>query len=427
MEMKEIYSRYRECSAVSTDTRQIEEGTMFFALKGENFNGNKFAADALSKGARYAVVDEEGYKTDDRYILVKDVLETLQQLAHYHRKQLNIPVIAITGSNGKTTTKELVNMVLSKKFKTYATKGNLNNHIGIPLTLLAMKPGTEMAIVEMGANHQKEIEGYCAIVEPDFGLITNIGKAHLEGFGGLEGVKKGKGELYDYLLKNNKKVFINSSSEILMSMSKFSDPVLYSKKGDYYSAELIEASPYIRFTAENGEKITTHLLGAYNFENISAALCIGKYFGVEDVLANSAVASYNPQNNRSQVMRKGTNTIIMDAYNANPSSMKAAIENFSKVKADAKWLILGDMFELGEESISEHEKLGALINGMKFDKVVLCGKYMNHATKALPAAKYFEDKKALLQWLTDQHVSDATILLKGSRGMGLESVVEVIG
>src|SRR6478735_3352336 len=281
MQTELLYKCFRECNGVSTDTRQITKDVMFVALKGANFNGNLFAEEALNKGARYVVIDEAQYKKDDRYLLVEDGLSALQALAQFRRKQLNIPFIAITGSNGKTTTKELLNAVLSKKFKTYATKGNLNNHIGIPLTILAIPDNTEMAIIEMGANHQKEIEGYCVIAAPTHGLITNVGKAHLEGFGGFEGVKKGKGELFAFLKANNGVVFVNTSNAHLMEMSAgISTVVKYGSSGDTYAAKLLQADPFIRFVAENGEEVTTRLIGEYNFENISAALCVGKYFNV---------------------------------------------------------------------------------------------------------------------------------------------------
>ncbi len=428
MEIAEIYKKYLQCLGVSTDTRQIGKESMFFALKGANFNGNTFANSALQIGASYAVIDEEKYQTDERCILVSDALLALQQLANHHRRQFSIPFIAITGSNGKTTTKELVNAVLSAKYKAYATKGNLNNHIGIPLTLLAIKPDVEIAIIEMGANHQKEIEGYCKIAEPTHGLITNIGKAHLEGFGGFEGVKKGKGELYDFLLKTNGTAFINSSNEILKSISRFDEPVYYPQKGDFYSCSFAEASPFIKIQAENGELVTTQIIGAYNFENIAAALCIGKFFNVPAEVANKAVAAYDPQNNRSQAVSAGTNTLVMDAYNANPSSMKAAIENFAKVEAKTKAVILGDMFELGEESRGEHENLGKLLASLtgSFSKVLLVGKQMLYAKEQLPSANYFETKDALMDWLKLNHFQHYTILIKGSRGMGLEVVREVI-
>lgn len=423
MEAEALYHKFQECGVVTTDTRQITPGAMFFALKGANFNGNQFAKDALEKGARYAVIDEVQYKEDDRYIVVEDALAALQQLANYHRRQMNIPFIAVTGSNGKTTTKELINAVLSKKFRSYATRGNLNNHIGIPLTLLSITREHEIAIIEMGANHQKEIEGYCQITEPTHGMITNVGKAHLEGFGGVEGVKKGKGELYDYLKKTGGVAFINAEDDTLMEMSKFEKPVLYLNEG---WPKVIEVSPFVKFQTKSGIEKTTHLTGKYNFNNIAAALAIGAYFGVSEKDACDAVAEYNPQNNRSQIVEKGSNKILLDAYNANPSSMKAAIENFAQLKADHKVLILGDMFELGPESEAEHKQLGKLIKNLGFEKVILCGKEMQYARKELEEAAYFPDKTALLEWLKQAKLQNKYFLIKGSRGMGLEVCVEVL-
>lgn len=425
MQTELLYKCFRECNGVSTDTRQITKDVMFVALKGANFNGNLFAEEALNKGARYVVIDEAQYKKDERYLLVEDGLTALQALAQFRRNQLKIPFIAITGSNGKTTTKELLNAVLSKKYKTYATKGNLNNHIGIPLTILAIPDETEMAIIEMGANHQKEIEGYCEIAAPTHGLITNIGKAHLEGFGGFEGVKKGKGELFAYLKANSGVVFVNTLSTHIMEMAAgISTAVKYGSAGDTYAAKLLQADPFIRFVAENGEEVTTKLIGEYNFENISAALCVGKYFNVEAKAANAAIAEYDPQNNRSQVVQYGTARVVLDAYNANPSSMKAAIENFAKLPYEEKWVILGDMFELGDEALSEHKALGVLLAGIPFTKIILCGKNMSAAAEACRSALYFADKAALESWFKTATLGSATILLKGSRGMKLESILE---
>jgi UDP-N-acetylmuramoyl-tripeptide--D-alanyl-D-alanine ligase len=426
MEIQNIYKRFLEGNGVSTDTRKVRAGSMFFALKGASFNANLFAKDALDLGAEYAVIDEEKFKISDRYILVKDALTTLQDLANFHRRQFKIPFIAVTGSNGKTTTKELIKAVLSKKYKTYATEGNLNNHIGIPLTILSIENDVEIAVIEMGANHQKEIEGYCKIAEPSHGLITNIGKAHLEGFGGLEGVKKGKGELYDYLLRTGGVAFINSNNEILKEISKFTVPIYYPRKGDYYACELLESTPYVIIETEEHRKVETQLTGAYNFENIAAALCIGKYFKVPADAANAAVAEYDPQNNRSQIIEKGGNTIILDAYNANPSSMKAAIENFAKMKATSKILVLGDMFELGDESKFEHASLGKLISQFKFDKIILCGSQMVYTKETCPSALYFPDKESLMEWIKSNKVSNSHLLIKGSRGMGLENILTLI-
>lgn len=426
MEIKDLYKIFLESKGVSTDTRQITPGVLFFALKGANFNGNEFAGKAIEEGASYSVIDEEKYKVNDRCILVSDVLTTLQQLANYHRRQFDIPFIAVTGSNGKTTTKELIWAVLASTYKTHATKGNLNNHIGIPLTLLSIPAGTEMAVIEMGANHQKEIESYCLYVEPTHAMITNIGKAHLEGFGGVEGVKKGKGELYDYIRGHNGTAFVNSGDATLMEIARFEKPVLYPGKNDFYSCELLEATPFVKLKTENGEIVETNLTGIYNYDNISAALCIGKYFKVAPEAANSAVAEYTPQNNRSQFVRKGSNQILLDAYNANPSSMKAAIENFDRLAMHHKVILLGDMFELGEESAAEHAALGKLLASCKFDEIILCGKNMQHAAKELPAVHYFETKPEMIEYLKNNKIENASLFIKGSRGMGLETVLEYL-
>jgi UDP-N-acetylmuramoyl-tripeptide--D-alanyl-D-alanine ligase len=427
MEIKDLYKLFLECKSVCTDTRQISDGVMFFALKGANFNGNEFAGKALEMGAACCVIDEEKYKVNDKCILVKDVLTTLQALSNYHRRQFNIPFIAITGSNGKTTTKELIYAVLSTTYKTQATKGNLNNHIGIPLTLLAIPKGTEMAVIEMGANHQKEIESYCQYVEPTHALITNIGKAHLEGFGGVEGVKKGKGELYEYIRNTNGVTFVNSTDTVLMEIIKFKQPILYPAKNNFYHCELLESTPFVKYKSEDGAIIETKLTGKYNFDNIAGALCIGKYFKVPAEAANKAIASYTPDNNRSQFVKKGSNEILLDAYNANPSSMKAAIENFDRLAKKNKAIILGDMFELGEESIDEHTALGKLLSNCKFQKIILCGKNMKYAAEQLPSVIYFETKPELIDYLQKNKISDYSILIKGSRGMGLETILEYLG
>ncbi len=427
MEIKDLYKLFLQSNGISTDTRQIGAGVLFFALKGANFNGNEFAAKAIEIGAAYSIVDEEGYKVNENCILVKDVLTTLQELANYHRKQFTIPFIAITGSNGKTTTKELVYAVLSAKYKTHATKGNLNNHIGIPLTLLSIPLDTEIAVIEMGANHQKEIESYCSYVEPTHALITNIGKAHLEGFGGVEGVKKGKGELYDYILHNKGVAFVNSRDVILTEISKFPEPILYPMKNDFYGCELLESIPFVKYRSENEEIIVTKLTGEYNFDNIAAALCIGKYFKVSAEAANKAIAEYTPENNRSQFITKGSNEILLDAYNANPSSMKAAIENYNRLELKNKIIILGDMFELGEESVFEHSALGKLLSNCSFNRIILCGKNMKTAAEQLSSKDYFETKSDLISFLKNNKIENSSILIKGSRGMGLESVLEFLG
>lgn len=413
--------------SISTDTRKLDNGTIFFALKGGNFNGNTFAEKALEQGAAYVVVDEEDYKLNERCLLVSDVLTALQQLALYHRRKLGIPILSITGSNGKTTSKELIASVLSQKFNLFATKGNLNNHIGIPLTLLSILPSHEFAIVEMGANHQKEIESYCSYTEPNFGYITNIGKAHLEGFGGIEGVKKGKGELFQYLLHNNGNVFVNSSNPVLMDLAKeFEYPILFSKEDELTYGKIVESNPFLIASIENSIQINTHLVGAYNLDNILAATCIGKYFGLTLEEIKTGIESYKPDNNRSQYVKKGSNTFILDAYNANPSSMSEAIKNFATIDATNKVLLVGDMFELGDESKIEHERIGELIASFSFANVLLIGNHMKNAAEKCTHAKYFSDKVQASEFLQKNPITHSFILIKGSRGMGLESLLPLL-
>jgi UDP-N-acetylmuramoyl-tripeptide--D-alanyl-D-alanine ligase len=420
-----LYEKYLACAGVSTDTRSITPNALFFALKGPNFNANAYASQALEKGAKFALIDEEKYETDDRFILVEDVLTTLQQLANHHRKQLNIPFIGINGTNGKTTTKELVNAVLSKKYKTHATKGNLNNHIGVPLTLLSIHADTEIAVIEMGANKVGDIAELCQIAEPTHGLTTNIGKAHLEGFGGFEGAIRGESELYHYFIQSGGTAFINSQDPILANMSKrFEKPLFYPAQGDYLHCELLGADPFIVYRDEQQREIHTQLLGTYNFNNIAAALCIGKYFSVPAEAANDAVKAYNPTNKRSEVVKKGSNTIILDAYNANPDSMKAAIENLRHMEAPKKAVLLGDMYELGDDTEKEHQALGQLLNDAGFDQILLCGKYMLAAASACPQSEYFSDKKQLEEYIQNNSFESTTLLIKASRGMALETLVD---
>lgn len=437
---EQLYHKFQECTGVSTDTRRITPDCLFVALKGDNFDGNKFAEQALASGARYALVDDPlvAEQNPDRCLLVTDGLTALQDLARHHRQTFTFPVIGLTGSNGKTTTKELIAAVLSKNYQVYATVGNLNNHIGVPLTLLALTEQHELAIVEMGANHQKEIELLCSIAQPTHGLITNVGKAHLEGFGGIEGVRKGKGELYDYLAHNAKTVFINSRDKTLMAMyrerlksirseTSFAEVIFYpAVESSQEPITLLTESPVVVFKDSAGNEVTTHLPGRYNFDNMLAALAIGDYFGVSPEDANRAVADYNPTNNRSQFITKGTNIVMLDAYNANPSSMTAAIQQFAATPAKRKAVILGDMYELGDESEAEHAALGKLIAESNFDLVILAGKDMHFALGYLPKAYYFPDKFSLHNWVMDNPMTDTHILIKGSRGMSLESVVPFI-
>lgn len=427
MNIISLYEKFKKSTGVCTDTRKIEKGNLFFALKGPNFNANKLAAQALELGASYAVIDDVEFDKGERFILVEDGLTALQQLANYHRKQLSIPVIGITGSNGKTTTKELTRNVLSTKYNVLATKGNLNNHIGVPLTLLSIDDSIEIAIVEMGANHVGEIAALCLIAEPTHGLITNIGKAHLEGFGGIEGVIRGKTEMYHWLIEHAGVIFVNSQNEILSNIAqrRIKHPIYYPAKGDFLNLNLIEAKPEIVFEDEVGNRTITSLSGAYNFENMATALCVGKYFGVDMSKANLAVANYIPDNNRSQIMKRGSNTIIMDAYNANPTSMKAALENLALMNG-AKIAILGDMFELGPESEQEHGMVGSQTSSLGLEHVIFCGENMKAASKVNLKALYFQNKNELNEYLRSQNWNDKTILLKGSRGMGLESLLEYL-
>jgi UDP-N-acetylmuramoyl-tripeptide--D-alanyl-D-alanine ligase len=400
---------------------------MFFALKGDNFNGNVFAKDAIEKGALYAVVDEKSAVENDYYIFVKDVLTTLQELAKFHRQQLGLPIISLTGSNGKTTTKELINSVLQKKFKTVATIGNLNNHIGVPLTLLSMTTKTEIGIVEMGANHLKEIGFLCSITQPDYGYITNFGKAHLEGFGGVEGVIKGKSELYDYLKQHNKLIFINANDEKqLMQLGHYS--LFYSFGSDTSvncKTEMISANPMVVSKYEN-QTIKSNLIGAYNFNNISAAIAIGQYFKVNSNDIKGAIEGYVPENNRSQIIEKGSLKIILDAYNANPTSMKVALDNFSGLAAKKKIAILGDMFELGEEAESEHQFIADYSLDLNVDLTYLVGENFYKTSTNSQKIKTLNTFEALKAEFKIKLPKEATLLIKGSRGMALERVLEIL-
>lgn len=425
--MNNLYKKFQESTGVSTDTRSDLKGKLFFALKGPNFNANAFAAQALDKGALAVVIDEPQYKVSEDCIVVSDALKALQALANEHRRQLKIPVIAIGGSNGKTTTKELTGAVLSKKYKTFCTKGNLNNHIGVPLTLLSITPDIEIAVIELGANHLHETEFLCGICEPDFGIVTNIGMDHLEGFGSVEGVAKANSELYYYLLKKGGNIFVNSTDSMLMRMaSRFQDPIKYPQTNDFLYCETYGNDLYIKVKTEKNTIISTNLVGDYNTINIAAALAIGKFFRVNFASACKAIEEYVPQNNRSQVVTKGTNTVILDCYNANPSSMEVSIGNFGKLDKKPKMLILGDMFELGNVSKEEHYKLGKLTTEYTFEKVLLCGEAMAEAKKANQAALYFKTKDELNKYLSDNPVKGHTLLLKGSRGMKLETVMDLL-
>lgn len=423
--IEKLYSAFLQSSGVSTDTRTIRKDNIWFALKGPNFNANKFAQQALDKGAGLAVIDDEEYAIGESTYLVEDVLITLQELANYHRRQLNIPFLGITGSNGKTTTKELIRDVLAKKYKVHATLGNFNNHIGVPLTLLQIDESIEFAIIEMGANAQKEIKMLCEIAQPDFGLITNIGKAHLEGFGGLEGVFRGKTEMYDFLANSGGKAFVNTNNQRLVD--KLNDLNIDSKSypnpGNDLEATLVSELPQLKISTNIGD-FTAKITGGYNFENICSALCIGQYFGVSSEASIEAVSNYDPDNNRSQIIKKGSNSIILDAYNANPSSMSEAIQSFDRREAERKILIIGDMLELGEEAEQEHLAIGKLTAGLNIDQVHLCGPLMKFAAEQNRNAHYWEEKSELAKFLNDESIEKALILIKGSRGMSLETLLE---
>lgn len=427
MTISDIHSIFLTCSSVSTDTRKIEQNSLFVALKGDRFDANAFASEALQKGAANVIIDDPKYKTDDRMILVDDALQTLQKLANYHRNFLKLPVVALTGSNGKTTTKELIHAVLSQKFKTKATKGNLNNHIGVPLTLLSFTQETEIGIVEMGANHQKEIEFLCAIAEPDYGYITNFGKAHLEGFGGVEGVIKGKSEMYQYLQAHSKKVFVNLDDALqnqkTTSLQRYGFSQTFSDA--FLKIDSVSANPLVTLSFEN-TTVHSHLIGLYNANNICAAITIGAYFGVTNDAIKAAIEGYIPENNRSQMLQKGTNEIILDAYNANPSSMKVAIDNFLQLDKPNKLLILGDMFELGAESLQEHKiTVEQVANGLNAE-CFFVGTDFKANEIANPHLKFFATFDQLADYLKLADISHRTILIKGSRGMALERVLEFI-
>ncbi|MCK5400207.1 MAG: UDP-N-acetylmuramoyl-tripeptide--D-alanyl-D-alanine ligase [Flavobacteriaceae bacterium] len=426
MTIEKLHQIFLTCSSVCTDTRTIKTDDLFFALKGDTFNANTFAKEAIKKGAKYAIIDEEEYAINSNYILVNNVLNTLQQLAKYHRTYLNIKIIALTGSNGKTTTKELINCVLQKKYKTVATKGNLNNNIGVPLTLLSMDSTTEIGIVEMGANHLKEIEFLCNITNPDYGYITNFGKAHLEGFGSLEGVIEGKSELYLHLKQNNKLIFINADDDLqLKQLKDYNNYYSFgtSKKAQV-KIECIDANPYVQIKYNN-KVIKSKLIGKYNFSNISAAIAIGNYFKISTIDIKSAIETYSPENNRSQIIEKDSNTIILDAYNANPTSMKAALDNFDSMEGKHKIAILGDMFELGQDAEKEHQTFVEYVAQLHLDEIYLVGENFYKTNIKSNKIKYYRTFENLKAALKETNIKNHTMLIKGSRGMALERVLEL--
>jgi UDP-N-acetylmuramoyl-tripeptide--D-alanyl-D-alanine ligase len=431
----ELYDLYFKAGHnVTTDTRKIIPGSIFFSLKGPNFNANELATKAIEGGCKYAIVDEEKFANGSTIFLVEDGLKALQQLARHHRDQFTIPFLAITGSNAKTTHKELINAVLSKKYHTLATEGNLNNHIGVPLTLLKLRSIHEFAIIEMGANHQGEINELCEIADPDFGLITNIGKAHLEGFGGIEGVKKGKSELYKYLQKKHCKVFINGDDEVLHDLAKENDKISYgtTKLYDAIGKNMTDGETVaFKWSTRYGDKdwnklplVKTRITGKYNFINCLAAVCVGQHFLVEAKDIDEALSTYVPAMNRSQLVKTQTNSILLDAYNANPNSMKVAIENFADYKAEQKWLLLGDMFELGEYSKAEHQAVIELLTAKKLSNVILVGN--EFASLQNNSFKTFKTTQECLDHLKAHQIKNATVLIKGSRGMKMETLQEVL-
>ena len=427
MNIKAIHDKFLECSGVSIDTRMIQPQSMFVAIKGDRFDANTFAKEALEKGASYVIIDNASYLIDEWTILVRDSLEALQELASFHRNYLKLPIIALTGSNGKTTTKELIHAVLLEKFNAKATVGNLNNHIGVPLTLLSFSKETEIGIVEMGANHQKEIEFLCRLAQPDYGYITNFGKAHLEGFGGTEGVIKGKSELYDYLSKHNKMAFINLNDPIQAEKGKSLRAFTFGVRQPRAAVNFDEvtANPFVNVTF-NGVNVASQLIGLYNANNINAAITIGKYFEIGDARVKAAIEGYIPENNRSQLLNKGSNEIILDAYNANPSSMTVALENFLQLDKDKKTAILGDMFELGDESLQEHKNLIASVEHDDDVNFIFIGKdfYANRVEK--PNMKFYETFEQLSDDLTKSQILNSMILIKGSRGMALERALDFL-
>ncbi|MES2064658.1 MAG: UDP-N-acetylmuramoyl-tripeptide--D-alanyl-D-alanine ligase [Bacteroidota bacterium] len=437
----QLYQLYLQHPVISTDTRKIAPGSLFFALKGDKFDANTFAQKAVEAGAAYAVIDNPEYATGEKFLLVDDVLTALQNLAVHHRKQLTIPVIGLTGTNGKTTTKELINAVLSQKFKTLATQGNLNNHIGVPLTILTIDSSHQMAVIEMGANHQKEIALLCTIAQPTHGLITNVGKAHLEGFGGVEGVKKGKGELYDYLSDPGSRVaFVNSDDKTLLEMQEargLKNVVYYGKNGNannLVSGKLLDNSPLLTFKwhdkKSSSYNVKSQLTGSYNLDNILAAACIGCFFGLDSDEINQGIEGYQPKNNRSQITKTVTNTLICDFYNANPSSMFVAIENMDKVQASHKVMILGDMFEMGAESAVEHTAVIEKAMSANVDERIFIGKDFSSqqtevANTNLINTTFYTTAEDAIIGLKTSPITNATILIKGSRGMALERLVEL--
>ena len=423
MKIEQLYNLYKNSSGVSTDTRNIQKDNLFFSLSGDNFNGNKFAGEALEKGAVYSIIDDPQYKTSEHCILVKDVLLVLQELAHFHRRKLRAKFIAITGTNGKTTSKELMKAVLSTTFKTYATEGNLNNHIGVPLTLLRISEEIEYAIIEMGANHVGEIRAYCKIADPDMGIITNIGKAHLEGFKSPAGIKKAKGELYEYIKGSRGAAMVNIDHPYLLQMAKGIDHIItYGTASNAdYPAKFISANPFVKIEFE-GTNIESRLVGKYNSENIILAAAVGRYFNVRVGDIQKGIEQYTPGNNRSQTIEKDSNTFILDAYNANPSSVKAAIQSFSEMQGKQKVAVFGDMLELGKDSFTEHLQIAKLAEAGKFHKLILVGNEFGAVAHKVEAI-HFDSVADCKVWFDQQYFTNTLFWIKGSRKIGLEILI----
>ena len=430
MDITALYKIFLECTSVTTDSRNCPEGSLFIALKGDNFNGNAFAAKALESGSAYVIIDEAEYALagDSHYILVNNCLHTLQELANYHRRQIGTRIIGITGTNGKTTTKELMAAVLSKKYNVLYTQGNLNNHIGVPLTLLRLRAEHDLGIIEMGASHPGDIKELVDITEPEYGIITNVGKAHLEGFGSFEGVIKTKGELYDFLRKKEgSTVFIHHDNAYLMNIAGGLNLIPYGTEDDLYvNGRITGNSPYLTFEWKAGKagetyQVQTQLIGEYNFPNALAAITIGLFFGVEAAKINEALAGYTPQNNRSQLKKTNDNTLIIDAYNANPTSMMAALQNFRNMEVPHKMLLLGDMRELGAESAAEHQKIADYIKECDFEEVWLVGEQFAAAEHSF---KTYPNVQEVIKELETNKPKGYTILIKGSNGIKLSSTVD---
>ncbi len=424
MDIKKLHNLFLASKGVSTDTRQVKKGQIFFSLKGDNFNGNEYAQLSINNGADYAVVDDPAVVRTEQFILVNNVLETLQKLAAYHRQYLNTPIIAITGTNGKTTTKELVNAVMQKKYSVYATKGNLNNHIGVPLTLLSMDKTTQYGIVEMGASHIGEIEKLCEIAKPNYGIITNIGSAHLEGFGSIEGVQKAKNELYQYIIETNGTLFVNGDDNLLMKLSEHSQRLIYSEMvNSTCKAEKLKSDTFLKLKWKN-KQLVSKLVGDYNFYNTLVAICIGEYFKVDENEIISAIEEYEPGNNRSQFLKTKNNKLIVDAYNANPTSMALAIYNFESINSENKVLILGDMLEMGEYSFDEHNKIIDLVEKLNFKNVFFVGnEFLKSKAGNKLSYNFLKNVSELIAYFKKHPAKNNFILLKASRGISLEKLI----